>query len=381
MLRRIRTLSISARHSSNWEVNRRRCRREWGGRNWRSERSVWWARRTGRIRPGPSTPCGVDLRSRNVRVTGFASSVVIARDGEFNHHTQGNNLHGVWSSFERLIPKAKVEPFFFWRLAPRVKAESGLFGKLDERTAGVRISGSITTRLTYVTEMVLQRGDSAGDSISAWAGHWRIEQGLPGRWSPKVRVESDYASGDRNPSDRHVGTFDVLYPTPHDKYGLADQAGWRNIEHLGTAYEIRPGSKVCRAGKVSHVVAGERSGRLVQRAWGIAGARSFGEVGPACRGGSGFGRAVDSGEARAIRGRSRSFVSRRIFEECLAGERLHVLIPDCDVSILVSTAGSCSTQMPQAQVLGTAITPAYFLPLPLVLGYHLPDKAFPLDSP
>lgn len=185
----------------------------------------------------------LDLRSRNARVTAFTSSVVVTRDGEFNHHTQGNNLHGVWSSFERLIPKARVEPFFLWRLAPRVRAESGSFGKLDERIAGVRISGSITTRLAYVTEMVLQRGDSAGDSISAWAGHWRIEQGLPGQWSPKLRVESDYASGDSNPADGRLGTFDVLYPTPHDKYGLADQVGWRNVQHLGTTFEVRPKAK------------------------------------------------------------------------------------------------------------------------------------------
>jgi hypothetical protein len=35
-----------------------------------------------------------------------------------------------------------------------------------------------------------------------------------------------------------------LYPTPHDKYGLADQVGWRNVHHLRTGAEAAPWKKV-----------------------------------------------------------------------------------------------------------------------------------------
>ena len=43
-----------------------------------------------------------------------------------------------------------------------------------------------------------------------------------------------------NPTDGIRGTFDQLYPTGHDKLGLADQVGWRNIHHLREGFEFSP---------------------------------------------------------------------------------------------------------------------------------------------
>jgi hypothetical protein len=56
----------------------------------------------------------------------------------------------------------------------------------------------------------------------------------------RVFGEFNYASGDANPADGRRGTFDQLYPTPHDKYGLADQIGWRNIEHVRAGFDLTP---------------------------------------------------------------------------------------------------------------------------------------------
>jgi hypothetical protein len=53
-------------------------------------------------------------------------------------------------------------------------------------------------------------------------------------------VEFNYASGDRDPKDGLRGTFDQLYPTGHDKLGLADQVGWKNVEHLRSGIELKP---------------------------------------------------------------------------------------------------------------------------------------------
>ena len=36
------------------------------------------------------------------------------------------------------------------------------------------------------------------------------------------------------------GTFDQLYPTGHDKLGLADQVGWKNVDHLRGGVEFKP---------------------------------------------------------------------------------------------------------------------------------------------
>ena len=62
----------------------------------------------------------------------------------------------------------------------------------------------------------------------------------PARGAVTLTGEFNFAIGDENPTDGTRGTFDQLYPTPHDKYGLADQVGWRNIHHLRAGFELTP---------------------------------------------------------------------------------------------------------------------------------------------
>ena len=40
------------------------------------------------------------------------------------------------------------------------------------------------------------------------------------------------------------GTFDQLYPTAHDRYGMDDQIGWENIKDLRLGVETKPTKKM-----------------------------------------------------------------------------------------------------------------------------------------
>jgi hypothetical protein len=95
-------------------------------------------------------------------------------------------------------------------------------------------------RLDYGVEMAVQRGTLGSEDIKAWAGHWQLRESLPGPGAVKLTGEYNFASGDRNPADGTRGTFDQLYPTPHDKTGLADQMAWKNIRHARAGVEISP---------------------------------------------------------------------------------------------------------------------------------------------
>jgi len=87
------------------------------------------------------------------------------------------------------------------------------------------------------------------DSIAAWAGHALIGRTKPiGTRTYRAFGEYNYASGDDTPADGIRGAFDRLYPTPHDKYGLADQVGWKNIHHLRTGMELRLRPKLALGG-------------------------------------------------------------------------------------------------------------------------------------
>ena len=175
------------------------------------------------------------VRHNGYRLDAFASSVVNIKDGEWNHHQQGNNFHGVYGGIEKLIPKAVVEPYVFWRLGA---------GSLDFKTYGARWVGKLPLNFDYGTEMARQSGAFGKDSIGAWAGHWRIGYTTPSlRWKPRWIAEYNYATGDDNPRDTRRGTFDILYPTPHDKYGVADQVGWKNIHHFRAGPEMKPAAQ------------------------------------------------------------------------------------------------------------------------------------------
>lgn len=178
---------------------------------------------------------------RGYRLDAFAASVVVLRQGEFNKHTDANNLHGLYGSIEKLAPKAVVEPYVLWRLSPRMRTENGAPGKLDFKTVGLRWVGKLPQGFDYGIETALQTGSLGTDAVSAWAGHWLVGYTLTGlRYEPRLIAEYNFASGDGDPRDGKRGRFDTLYPTGHDRHGLADQVGWSNIHHARFGMECKP---------------------------------------------------------------------------------------------------------------------------------------------
>jgi hypothetical protein len=170
----------------------------------------------------------------------FASSVVRIQDGEFDKSGNGNRFAGVYATTAKAIPQATVEPYVLFRRDVNLRAEAGGLGTLKATTTGVRVVGKLPARLDYGVEMALQRGSLGTDDVSAWAGHWQMRETFPGRAAIRLTGEYNFASGDENPTDNVRGTFDQLYPTPHDKYGLADQIGWKNVHHSRAGFEITP---------------------------------------------------------------------------------------------------------------------------------------------
>jgi hypothetical protein len=55
--------------------------------------------------------------------------------------------------------------------------------------------------------------------------------------APRIFLETNYASGTRNPSGHTWSTFDQLYPSNHDKLGFADQFGRKNIQQVRAGVE------------------------------------------------------------------------------------------------------------------------------------------------
>jgi Alginate export len=182
----------------------------------------------------------VTLRSKPAQIEVFAASVVRVLNDEFDKSGNGNRFAGAYVTSGRVLPQGTVEPYVFYRRDANQRAETGPFGSLDQVTTGARLTGKLPARLDYNVEMDIQRGSLATDSLRAWAGHWQLRASLPYAGTPRLTGEYNYASGDGDPADGIRGTFDQLYPTAHDKYGLADQVGWRNIHDVRVGVDMTP---------------------------------------------------------------------------------------------------------------------------------------------
>jgi len=167
------------------------------------------------------------------RVDAFATSVVIMRQGVFDHHLEGNNLYGVYASAKNVIPHATLDIYEFWNLRPSFALEGVKTGKLDEWTTGFRWVGKLPSNFDYRTEMAYQLGTLSVDKIRAWMGHWVMGYTIKDApLRPRLFFEYDYGSGSGNSKGGYDNTFDPIYPSTHDKLGLADQFGWRNIQDV-----------------------------------------------------------------------------------------------------------------------------------------------------
>jgi len=180
------------------------------------------------------------VRGKRLQLDVFGASVVRIFEGEFDRSGAGNRFAGAYAIAPTLVPGASVEPYAFWKRDVNLLTETATRGTLSLATMGVRWIGKLPGGLEYNTDTALQTGSLGTDDVSAWAGHYTLRSPAAGSLAFRTSGEFNYASGDSDPGDGTRGTFDQLYPTPHDKYGLADQVGWRNIRHLRAGLELTP---------------------------------------------------------------------------------------------------------------------------------------------
>ena len=192
----------------------------------------------------------LQLGPSHSRVDVFSASVVAVNPDGFDRHRDGQNLHGIYGSFKKVLPKSVVEPFVLLKTNPRVISETGAVGDLDVYTGGMRVASQPGAAddlagVDYNIEVASQWGNSANASISAWAATTTVGYTmLDAPMSPRFSAEYSFASGDENPADGRVGTFDQLYPTAHLYYGYTDNVGWKNVHNPRVGFDFNPHRKL-----------------------------------------------------------------------------------------------------------------------------------------
>ncbi len=174
----------------------------------------------------------------------FAASAVVPMDEGISHHQEGNNIYGIYSHLNNSSAKMTLEPFVLWRVQPSVSVETAkkaTTGPQSEQAYGLRWKGLAWNNFDYSFESIREGGDDGSNRIRAWG----TTDGLgyrfsPVPWKPRVFTQYDYASGDKNAHDGIHQTFDTMYPTAHDRFGISDQFGWENIKAIRAGGTVEP---------------------------------------------------------------------------------------------------------------------------------------------
>jgi hypothetical protein len=94
--------------------------------------------------------------------------------------------------------------------------------------------------LDYEFEGAFQKGDVRGLDLTAWAVHGGLGYTFDIPWLPRLGVAYNYGTGDDNPLDGDIETFQNLFPTNHKFYGQMDVFSWQNMHNLEVSLKAQP---------------------------------------------------------------------------------------------------------------------------------------------
>ncbi len=177
----------------------------------------------------------LEIGTADAKVDLFASSVVVIDpNGRIDHHRDGNNIHGAYGAFKKVVPHSVFEPYLLWKT-----------GHLSIWSGGVRVAAMPGTPglrgFDYQLEFVRQWGHIGALDHRAWAGYVIGGYTIPKvKWSPRFSAEFSHASGDPNPGAGPHRTFDQLLPTNHMHYGITDPIGWQNMNMPRAGFDFKP---------------------------------------------------------------------------------------------------------------------------------------------
>lgn len=97
----------------------------------------------------------------------------------------------------------------------------------------------------YDGEFALQTGQVSDLDLLACALHigggYTFEKCL---WTPRLYFEYNFATGDSDPNDGDIQTFQNLFPSNHNKYGVMDLFAWQNLSSPAVRFRVKPHKQV-----------------------------------------------------------------------------------------------------------------------------------------
>ncbi|MEO5916927.1 MAG: alginate export family protein [Luteolibacter sp.] len=189
-------------------------------------------------------------------VDAFTSKVVLVDDGNFNVDNDYDYFSGIYASTKKLMPWQETQAYFLARNSrpqapnaistgvpgsPSTQRDIYTLGTLWKSDPEAFGGWDYSMELDYQFGSVynktqLDRLDQQSYGVFLDAGYtWKSSCG-----TPRLGVGYEHGSGDSNPNDGKVETFENLFGTQHRPYGLMDLVGARNMHIPKLEFTIKP---------------------------------------------------------------------------------------------------------------------------------------------
>lgn len=192
------------------------------------------------IREGPNVRLSFDGARLTWRHAGWRTDILALRPSQTNRGAFDNSpdfrqsLWGVYSTWT----KRRLDVYYLGLDRKRRRFDDG-FGREERHSFGARWWRPAGKGLDYDVEALWQTGRFAGGDINAWTtGTSTGYTWEKARFQPRVSLKADIASGDGNPGDRKLGTFNALYPKGN-YFSQADLLGPYNLMDVHPSLELK----------------------------------------------------------------------------------------------------------------------------------------------
>lgn len=158
----------------------------------------------------------------------FYVRTIPVRPAQFDDYDEEIDFYGVHTTYKGIAGHGVDGYFFAVDNTAQPRNPNGRSGDKSTYTLGARFWGK-TAGLDYEAETAGQWGHWASDTVRAWMlaldGGFTFDHAT----KPRVGAGFDWATGDRNPRDASVQTFDQLFPLGHKYFGFLDSIGRQNV--------------------------------------------------------------------------------------------------------------------------------------------------------
>jgi hypothetical protein len=193
------------------------------------------------LREGPNVPLSFDgaraiAQTESWRFDAWVARPVTTTPGIFDDSSHRD--FSVWGAYITHTGhrQASLSAYYLGWDQRNASFEKGVANEL-RHTVGARVWRDGTW--SYDFEGMYQFGRFGTGNIRAWRGVAEASRGFAGRWNPRIKIDFDDASGDRNLSSPTLGTFNSFFQSG-DYSGRAQLLGASNSIRLEPTLTLAP---------------------------------------------------------------------------------------------------------------------------------------------